>query len=105
MSRMTKFLKQDCEIQPYKVDSRGQQVLNEFGELQYQNPRKIKCRREDLFKEVQTANGSIVVSSARYFVDETQVVKAEYLIDGRAVISVASYINQFGRVEGYEVYV
>lgn len=104
MSRMTKFLKQSCQLEKYVVDN-GQPKLNAFGELQYQLPIQLKCRNEMSHKDVQTANGSIVRSTAVYYLDESVPIMADYRIDGRVVVSVISYVNALGKVEGYEVYV
>lgn len=145
MSRMTKFLKQTCKVQPYLnanavtsdfdksnltlsitgVDVRleGDNLIisnaegykpifqeisplySDFGEIQYAAPIVCKCRREDSFQDIQTSNGSIIRSRARYFLDASLQILPDYLIDGAVVISVQSYVNQFGKTEGYEVYV
>lgn len=104
MSRMTKFLKQKCQVELLTLED-GQPALNDFGEFQYEAPVELKCRHESSHKDFQTANGSIVRSTSRYFFDESVPIKADYRIDGRVVISVAEYVNGLGRIEGYEVYV
>lgn len=104
MSRMSKFLRQTCLLEKY-VEENGQPKLNLFGELQYQPSQKLKCRREMAHKDVQTTNGSIVRSTSVYYLDETVEIKADYRLDGHVVISVISYVNGLGAVEGYEVYV
>lgn len=104
MSRMTKFLRQKCQLEKL-IEENGQPKLNAFGEFQYQPPIVLKCRHEIAYKDVQTANGSIVRSSARYFFDESQEIKPDYKIDGKVVISVVGYVNALGNIEGYEVYV
>ena len=105
MSRMTKFLRQKCGVQPYRVDDAGNPVLNDFGELQYESAKACKCRHEVAFLDIQTANGQLVRSTSRYFLDDGMEIKADYKIDGRAVLSVSTYINGLGQCEGYEVYV
>lgn len=105
MSRMTKFLNQKCAVSPYQLDEQGEPQVNQFGELEYLPSVMCKCRHEISFQDIQVSNGSVVKSTARYFLDDTQEVKADYLIDGRAVLSVISYVNALGKVEGYEVYV
>ena len=104
MSRMTKYLKQRCSLERF-VETKGVPKLNKFGEIQYQPAQTVRCRRESSHKDVQTANGSIVRSTARYFLDESVPVKVDYRIDGATVVSVVDYINNMGIVEGYEVYV
>ena len=46
MSRMTKFLKQTCTFERAKRDSRGNVQLDKFGEVIYESPRQLRCRRE-----------------------------------------------------------
>ena len=105
MSQMTKFLHQRCIVQPYQVDENGQPQHNQFGELLYAAPQRCRCRHEISYQDVQVANGSIVKSTSRYFLDESVEVKADYLIDGMPVLSVSSYVNRVGKLEGYEVHV
>lgn len=105
MSRMTKFLKQKCQIEAYLVNENGVPETNRFGELQYYEPTIHKCRHEICFKDVQTSNGSIVKSASRYFLDESVNLKADYRIDGHVILAVESYINEVGKLEGYEAYV
>lgn len=104
MSRMTKFLKQSCQLEKYVVEN-GQPKYNAFGELLYQPPIKLKCRNEMSHKDIQTANGNIVKSTSVYYLDESVPVMADYRIDGHVVMSVINYVNALGKVEGYEVYV
>lgn len=105
MSRMTKFLNQSCKLEKYIVGANGQPEMNMFGELQYQAPITIKCRNEKSHRDIRTANGSIVRSTAVYYLDESEEIKADYRIDGCVVISVGTYVNALGTTEGYEVYV
>lgn len=104
MSRMTKFLRQTCQLEHY-AEVNGAPKLNDFGEIQYEAPVAVQCRHEVSHKDVQTTNGSIVRSASRYFVDDSQPVRADDRIDGKVVVSVQSYINGLGQSEGYEVYV
>lgn len=105
MSRMTKFLKQKCQVEAYKRDDKGDPELNRFGEIVYEDPIQCRCRCEKIVKDVQTINGSIVRSTARYFLDEKVELLADYRIDGRVLLTVEEYTNELGTVEGYEVYV
>lgn len=104
MSRMTKFLRQKCQLEKL-IEEKGQPKLNDFGEFQYEPPVVLNCRHETSHKDVQTANGSIVRSTSVYYVDESHPIKADYRIDGKVVISVMGYVNALGNIEGYEVYV
>lgn len=105
MSRMTKFLKQTCKVEAYKVDESGNPAQNRFGEIAYEEPVVCKCRREQIVKDIQTQNGSLVRSTARYFLDEKFELKADYRIDGHVLLIVEEYTNERGLCEGYEVYV
>lgn len=105
MSRMTKFLKQTCMVESYNLDSNGNPERNRFGELVYQAPVKCKCRHEISSRDFQVANGNIIRSTARYFLDESFPILPDYKIDGHVLINVEEYVNQLGHSEGYEVYV
>lgn len=104
MSRMTKFLKQTCQVQAYSV-SGGMPVHNAYGELVYEEAVVYNCRREPLVRDILTSNGAVLKTTHRYFLDDSANIGADYKIDGHVVLSVATYINQVGKVEGYEVYV
>lgn len=105
MSRMTKFLRQTCWLHKCLRDEKGNPKLNEFGEIQYDVGRLVRCRHEVSVRDVQTSNGSIIRSTSVYYVDEIIAVDADDMIDGKVVVSVSQYVNALGRVEGYEVYV
>lgn len=105
MSRMTKFLRQQCLVQPYQLDEHNNPQLNDFGELQYEPAFLCKCRHEIAFKDIQTTNGQLIKSTSRYFLDDSVEIKADYKIDDHTVLNVSTYINSAGQVEGYEVYV
>lgn len=104
MSRMTKFLRQQCLLEKY-IEEDGHPQLNDFAEIQYAAPIEVKCRCEASHKDVQTTNGSIIRSTAVYYFDESHPIKADYRVDGRVVVSVIGYTNGLGLTEGYEVYV
>ncbi len=105
MSRMTKYLKQTCSVETYQTDAQGKPILDRYGDPLSNPPSVQPCRYEESFKDVQTSNGALVKSTARYFLDGSVRIRADDKIDGRAVLVVASYINQFGKSEGYEAYV
>ena len=104
MSNMTKFLKQTCSFESAQRNG-GLVVLNEYGDIQYNSPITLLCRRESFVRDMQTANGAILQTETRYFLDEAQVIKADDRIDGHVVRSVEEYIDQFGACVGYEAYV
>lgn len=105
MSRMTKFLKQECRVEPYALDENGNAERNRFGEIVYQPEIICKCRRESTTRDVQTSTGSVVKSTTRYFLDEKFEIKTDYRIDGHVLLTVEEYTNERGKCEGYEVYV
>lgn len=105
MSRMSKFLKQTCVLEKALRDPNGSTKLDKFGEIMYDSPQTIKCRRERIIKDVQTNTGAILRSSTRYFTDDSVVVEADDRLDGRAIVEVEEYINAKGEPEGYESYV
>lgn len=105
MGRMTKFLKQHCMFEKAKCDSKGNTLLNDFGDVQYEEPVSVSCRRERVIRDVQTSDGAILRSASRYFLDEQVEIRADDRLDGRVVLEVEEYINQLGETEGWECYV
>lgn len=105
MSRMTKFLKQTCTYEKLKRDTNGKVLLDKYGEPLYESPVVIKCRRETNIQDVQTNTGAILKSSTRYFTDDKQSIQANDKLDGKAILKVQEYTNQFGVAEGFESYV
>lgn len=105
MSRMSKFLRQTCRYEAARTNSKGESVLNEYGEYLYKPAVVLKCRKELLSKTVQTAEGELVTSTTRYYLDSTREVKVNDRLDGRAIVSVANFINERGINEGFECYV
>ena len=104
MSRMTKFLKQTCSFEAARVQN-DRVVLNEYGDIQYEPAITLACRREAYVRDLQTANGAILKTSSRYFLDESVEIKANDRLDGCVILACSEYTNQFGQCEGYEVYV
>lgn len=104
MSRMTKFLKQVCLLETASRNPDGSVVLNKFGEIVYPIvPVSTSCRREKATRDVQTSNGAILKSVARYFTDV--LVQPDDRLDGHVVIEVEEYTNQLGKTEGCVSYV
>ncbi|MGN1230069.1 MAG: hypothetical protein ACI4T5_10520 [Prevotella sp.] len=102
---MTKFLKQKCVFERAKRSEDGSVQLDQFGEVIYEPPVTLKCRRERVIKDVQTNTGAILRSSTRYFTDESQPIDADDRFDGKTILEVEEYTNQLGKTEGYESYV
>ena len=105
MSRITKYLKQKCTYEKLKRTEDGKILLDKFGEPQHEAPEIIKCRREDNVQDVQTSTGAILKCSTRYFTDDKHTIQAGDKLDGKAVLKVLGYTNQFGNTEGFESYV
>ena len=105
MSRMSKYLKQECTYEKLKLNEDGKIILDKFGEPQHDTPIVIKCRRETTIQDIQTSTGAILKSSTRYFTDDKQFIQAGDKLDGKTVLKVQEYINQFGIAEGFESYV
>lgn len=105
MSRMTKFLQQTCSFEKAKRGLDGSVLLDQFGEVMYEAPITLKCRRERVIQDVQTNTGAILRSSTRYFTDETRIIEADDRFDGRVILEVEEYTNQLGKTEGFESYV
>lgn len=102
MSRMSKYLKQKCTYEKMLLDKDGEPLLDKFGEPQYEESVTIRCRREITVKDVQTNTGAILQSTTLYYTDDRQFIQAGDKLDGRTVIVVREYTNQFGTVEGFE---
>lgn len=105
MSRMTKFLKQTCVFEAATRDASGKTTLNDYGDIQYNTAVQLNCRREKLVRDMQTANGAIIKTESRYFLDDSQEVQADDRLDGHVVLSCSEYTDQFGNCVGYEAYV
>ena len=94
MSRMTKFLKQTCIFEAVVRDKSGKPTMNKYGELAYEFPVTLKCRRERATKDVLTSNGAVIRSETIYYTDENQLIRTDDKLDGNVVVAVS--------VEGYE---
>ena len=105
MSRMSKYLRQQCTYEKLKRDASGKVLLDKYGEPQHEAPVTIKCRRETSIRDIQTSTGALLKSSTRYFTDDKQSIQAGDKLDGVTVLSVQEYVDQFGFAEGYESYV
>ena len=105
MSCMSKYLKQTCVYEQcvYNVD--GTVKLNKYGEPLYEAPINITCRREISVQDVQTNTGAILKSNIRYFLDGKYPVKTDDKLDGKCILKITEYTNQFGKTEGFECYV
>lgn len=105
MSRLTKFLKQECRYESAQRDDAGKTALSIYGDILYNAPVTLKCRRERLVTDIQTGSGAVLKTTSRYFFDTRVEVRADDRIDGHVVLSAEEYTNQFGKCEGYECYV
>lgn len=105
MSRMTKYLKQQCVLEPVDRDLEGQPRLDKYGEPEYDPAIVIKCRREGYVRDVQTNTGAVLRSNTRYFFDASVPIYIGDKLDGKPALAVEEYTNHLGKVEGYECYV
>lgn len=105
MSRVTKYLRQTCLYESAKTNTDGTPALDRFGERQYAQAIQVKCRAEGISKQILTAEGAIITSATRYYLDSTVPVKTEDRLDGHVVLHVATLVNGQGRSEGTECYV
>ena len=100
MSRITKYLKQSCQL-----SSSESLTLNKYGEPQYAPEITLVCRREPCTRDIQTANGAIVRSTARYYLDARRIIHNDDLLDGKVSLQINGLVDQFGKLVGYECYV
>lgn len=105
MSRITKYLRQKCTYEKQKRSKDEEVLFDKYGEPLYEASVVIKCRREITVQDVQTNTGAILKSTTRYFTDNKQSIQVNDKLDGKAVLKVQEYTNQFGVIEGYECYV
>lgn len=102
MSRITKYLKQRCQL---STTAMGDARMNRYGELQYASEITLVCRREPCTRDIQTANGAIVRSTDRYYLDADRAIHNDDLLDGKPILTISGLVDQFGRLIGYECYV
>ena len=105
MSRLTKYLKQQCTLELVKRDTSGNVLMNRYGEPDYNTSVKVRCRKERISKDILTTNGSVSKSVSRYYLDNDVEVRVGDKLDGRVVTKVSDFVNEFGVSEGYECYV
>lgn len=101
---MTKFLKQTAEITFVERDSKGNPRLDIYGDPIY-NPNTVikKCRRERSTKDVLTTGGSAVLSTTKYFFDNSVTLDIGDKVDGKVILTVEDFINDLGYSEGWMV--
>ena len=105
MSTMTKLLRQSCLFEAAQRSSDGRTILNEYGDIQYESGESLKCRREKHVRDMQTANGAIIQTSSRYFLDNFREIQTDDRLDGHVIVACEEYTDQMGVCIGYEVYV
>lgn len=98
MSAMSKYFKQTCSLQRIKTTN-GVPDMNDYGELEYESARIIKCRRERYIRDVEVQNGGIIKSQFEYYTDYEVGINDK--IDGEVVLTIEDYVNGSGRVIGY----
>ena len=126
MSVMTKFLKQTClfEKASTSLDKNKSTVvgvakvgiarvgkssnltdLSMYGDILYEEPVRLKCRREKYVRDMLTTNGAIIKANSRYFLDESTEIQTDDRLDGHVVLACEEYIDSLGKCVGYEAYV
>ena len=99
LTLLTQFLNQTCVIE--KFDTTYDDV---HSDVRFLPPQTVKCRKESYTKELATAEGTIVRSQSRYFLDSDTPVEAwRDKIDGRVILEVQDYPWLDGTIVGYEV--
>lgn len=99
MSRMSKYLRQKGVLQRVKLNPLKEPVMNVYGELEYDKPTVIKCRREKYLRDVEGPNGAMIKSSNQYYT--TIEIGLNDKLDDKVILSVEEYTNEFGEAEGY----
>lgn len=92
---------QQCTFRAATRNDLGEVVRNQFGEVQYEPEKILKCRLEQTVEDILTPNGSILRSSSIYYTDDSQVIRTDDTLDGRVVLYVEVYTNSCGGTEGY----
>ena len=90
------FLKETVELQKaYKT--------NEYGQLDYLVPIKIKCRYESTVKKVFDKNGDEHISSARVYTNSIEISLEDKICD-KQILSIKDIKDFRAKVVGREVY-
>lgn len=105
MSRVTKFLHQQCTFERAKRTADGEIQVDMYGVPQYDKPATLKCRKEFVTKQVLTGTGVALGSESLYTLDTTAQVRVNDLLDGETIKSITSLTNLYGVCEGYECHV
>ena len=99
MSIMAKYLRQTCSWETVQRDEYGKPIMNNYGELTYNSPVTIKCRRERYIKDVETPTGAVLKSDYEYYT--VNEVGLEDRLDGKVILTSEEYTNGQGLPEGY----
>ena len=105
MSVITKFLKQTCQFEKATRDQNNIVILSDYGDITYDEPITLMCRREKYVRDLLTSNGAILKTNSRYFLNNDVEVQADDRLDGHVILSCEEYIDQLGVCVGYEAYV
>lgn len=105
MGRIKKFLRQTCSFERRKLSPDGTVLRNKYGEVEYDPPVSIPCRKEDKLRIVATTNGTLLQSTTRYYTDSDVLIIPEDKLDGKQVLVASELIGASGRSEGTESYV
>lgn len=105
MGRMTKYLKQSATLETHQVDSKGQPMLDEYGQPLFSVPNRVKCRKEVYKSRSNSDLGQYVDFANVYYFDASVRVSEGDRIDGHEVRNVSEYYDGMGVLVGYEVIV
>ena len=86
-------------------DSKGNPVLDQYGDPTFNPGVEVKCRRERKLRDVLSQTGSTVRSDTTYYFDESTQIGVGDLVDGKPIIDFEEYIDGRGSLVGYEVVV
>lgn len=102
MSRMTRFLKQGCQLALASRDAKDKPILDNYGAAVHESAETVKCRREEHIQFVVTATGQVATSNTTYYLDNTTVIRVGDRLDGCEILAVGDFINGKGGNEGYK---
>lgn len=83
-------------------------TVDKYGDITYNNPVLVSCRREPCTKMIQDVNGKLYQTTHMYFIDAISGIVPEpwkNKFDGRVVMQVQGLVTIGGVVTGYEVIV
>lgn len=80
-------------------------IIDLYGNIQYEDPVIVKCRKRRNFQEILTAGGTAIRSAITYTLDNTYNIEVGDLLDGKPIIDFYEYVNENGIREGFKAVV